>query len=151
MNPRQKRSIINFVIVLTITMICVAGMTNLREAINKSEVAREMDFIGQGLLEYRSRNGSLPPESYIVTAREKMQIVRLGGITYRAVWIAYDAKDDTVLAHAYRQYKWFVKSGYIVLRLDGRVEWMEKDEFEKILALQQSQTEIEWLREHQDR
>lgn len=148
MNKRQKRSIVNLIIVSTITMICVAGMSNLRDKINKSEETHELELIGQDVLDYRSRRGSLPPKSYLATVREKMKLVRLGPITYRAVWITYDAKEDTVLAYTYRHYKWFIKSGYLVLRLNGLVEWINKDEFEKLLATQQSQTEIDWLKEH---
>ncbi len=36
--------------------------------------------------------------------------------------------------------------GYMVLRLDECVEWMGKQEFEKLLAQQQSEFEIEMLR-----
>jgi hypothetical protein len=34
----------------------------------------------------------------------------------------------------------------VVLRFDGRAEWMNKQEFEKLLAQQQSELEIETLR-----
>ena len=82
---------------------------------------------------------------YVGNIQDKLQgSERLGHFVYRARWIKFGAGDDEVLAYSIRQNRSpFSRSGAIVLRLDGRVEWISKDEFEKLLAEQQSQLEIE--------
>jgi hypothetical protein len=39
-----------------------------------------------------------------------------------------------------------LSDGYVVLRLDGRVEWIGKRQFEEMLAQQQDEVEIEMMR-----
>lgn len=69
--------------------------------------------------------------------------VRLGTVQYRAIWITFDSKDDTILAYTQENYhSLFLKSGYVVLWLNGKVEWMEAGRFENLLAGQQSLEEI---------
>ena len=78
--------------------------------------------------------------------------VRLGRVTYRALWISFEATGDEILAYRQVNYRsLFVGSGYVVLRLDGRVEWMKKQQFEELLAHQQTQREIEMLHKQPDR
>lgn len=58
-------------------------------------------------------------------------------------WIR--ATPDTILAYARKNYQFLVGKGYIVMRLDGHVEWMEKDKFEAVLKKQQTEAEINLL------
>jgi hypothetical protein len=76
--------------------------------------------------------------------------VRISELQYRAQWIEYGCDPNTtVLAYAEKNYRGLVKGGYIILWLDGKVEWINnKKQFEKILAAQQQQQELQWLQEH---
>ncbi|MHC4890210.1 MAG: hypothetical protein ACYTEO_12195, partial [Planctomycetota bacterium] len=78
--------------------------------------------------------------------------VRLGNLQYRARWITFESTPDEILAYTEKNYNsLLVGKGYIVLRLGavlsdkGRVEWMGKQEFETLLAQQQSPEEVEML------
>jgi len=123
---------------------------HLRDWLNKSEAMRAMEHIGQEVLGYREKYRSLPLESYLGPI--KRQHVRLGELNYRAQWIDFESPPDTILAYTKKEFRSeFVKSGYVVLRLDGQVQWMEKKEFEQLLARQQSQREIEMLQRHVDK
>jgi hypothetical protein len=52
------------------------------------------------------------------------------------------------LAYTEKKYRsLLVGKGYVVLRLDGRVEWMGKREFETLLAQHQSPMEIQMLQQ----
>jgi len=153
MNRRQKSLLVSFVTVTVITGVFVFAMINIRSVVNKSEAMRAMRSLGRNVLKYRERTGALPPESYVNNIRKELPgNVRLGQLHYRAQWIGIDVTDDTVLAYVYKNYgSLLVGSGYIVLRLDGRAEWMKKDVFEKLLSKQQSQTEIELLQQQLDK
>ncbi|MDP2974308.1 MAG: hypothetical protein Q8N60_04610, partial [Candidatus Diapherotrites archaeon] len=73
---------------------------------------------------------------------------RIGNLQYRAQWIEFGAQPDkTILVYAEKNYRGLVKAGYVVLWLDGRVEWMSKKQFEQILTTQQKQQELQWLQE----
>jgi len=144
MNRRQKSLLVNFTIVVFVTVVFILAMTNIKDWLNRSEARRAMEYIGQQVLSYRDKRGSLPPETYLTPMRE--QLVRLGDFTYRAQWIDFESGPDTILAYTKRDFRsLWVPSGYVVLRLDGRVEWMGKTEFEHVLHTQQSQREIEML------
>ena len=147
MNKRQKAILINFITVIVITAIAVVAMINLKDWVNRSEAIRAMEHLGREVLKYREQRGSVPPESYVERIRENLQgYVRLGSLQYRARWIDFESTPDVVLAYTERNYhSLLLGSGFIVLRLDGRVEWMGKQEFEKLLAQQQSPMEIQML------
>lgn len=145
MNQRQKSIICNFVFVVVATTIFVVAMINVKDLVNKSEAMRAMDLLGQDILQYREKFKSLPPESYVKSKIDFLKIVRLGDLKYRARWIGFEAEPDTILAYSLKDYSFLVKKGYVVLRLDGRVEWMAKPEFRKLLNEQQTQVEIELL------
>jgi len=147
MNKRQKAILINFITVIVITVIAVVVMINFKDWVNRSEAMRAMEHLGREVLKYREKCGSVPPESYVERIRENLQgHVRLGNLHYRARWIGFESTPDVILAYAERNYRsLLLGSGFIVLRLDGRVEWMEKQEFEKLLAQQQSPMEIQML------
>ena len=115
---------------------------------NRAEAMRAMEHLGRTVLQYRKEHGSVPPESYIGRVREDLPgNVRLGDVRYRGMWIDFESSGDEILAYAEKRYpSSFLRGGFVVLRLDGRVEWMDKQEFETLLAQQQSPMEIEMLR-----
>lgn len=149
MNIRQRKLVANIVIVLFFTIAMIVGFANIKDKINRSESIRAMELLGKEVLQYRKDFGSLPNESYILQIKEKIGAVRLGQVQYRAAWIEYGSPPETtILAYAKKDYSGFSDDGYVVLWLDGRVEWNAKEKFEKILTEQQKQLEIQWLQEH---
>jgi len=146
-NRRQKAILINVISVITITSIAVVAMINLKDWVNRSEAMLAMEDLGKLVLQYRNENGSVPPQSYVDNIKTNLKgHVRLGDLQYRALWIDFDSTPDDVLAYVEKKYRSFVLSnGFIVLRLDGRVEWMQKQQLDILLARQQSRMEIEIL------
>ena len=66
----------------------------------------------------------------------------MGNVKYRALYIGLDASADTILAYSYKGYtSSFLKDGYVVLRLDGAVEWMSPAQFAAVFATQQAPDE----------
>jgi len=145
MNKRQKAILIEFITVIAITVIAVATMINFKDWVNRSEAMGAMKQLSQEVLEYRNEHGAVPPESYVNEIKKDLRgWVRLGDLKYRAQWIDFDAKPDEILAYAEKNYSSsLLNDGYVVLRLDGRVEWMDKQQFEKLLVQQQSKMEID--------
>lgn len=150
MNRRQKAILIDFVVVITITAVAVLAMINLKDWVNRSEAMRAVEQLGQEVLNYRNEHGSVPPESYIDSIKESLQgRARLGKLWYRARWIDFDCPPDEILAYSEKNYhSLFLSSGFIVLRLDGKVEWMDKQKFEALLARQQSPLEIQTMKKY---
>jgi hypothetical protein len=148
MNKRQKSILINFVIVIIITAVAVVAMVNLKDWINRSEAIRAMEHLGRIVLQYRKDYGSVPPESYVDRIKEELEgYARLGKVNYRAQWIDFESMPDEILAYTEKKYRSsLLNDGYVVLRLDGRVEWMGKQEFDTLLPQQQRQRETEMLR-----
>ena len=148
MNSRQKAILANFVTVVVITAIAVVSMISFKDWVNRSEAMRAMNDLGQKVLKYRKNHGSVPPESYVDRIKENLEgHARLGNVQYRARWISFESTPDEILAYTERNYpSLLVGEGFVVLRLDGSVEWMGKQEFEVLLAQQQSPMEIEMLR-----
>jgi len=121
-------------------------MINFKDWVNRSEAMRAMEQLGQTVLKYRKDRGSVPPESYIDRIKENLEgYIRLGNLRYRAQWLDFESSSDEILAYTEKKYHSLIGKGFVVLRLDGRVEWMEKQEFRNLLAQQQSPTEIEML------
>ncbi len=147
MNKRQKVILIEFITVMLVTAVAVVAMINVKDWVNRSEAMRAMKQLSERVLEHRKVYGSIPSESYVDNIKESLEgHVRLGNLQYRARWIDFESTADEILAYAERNHPYsLLKDGFVVLRLDGRVEWMGKQEFEKILALQQSREEIEIL------
>jgi hypothetical protein len=148
MNRRQKTILINTTTVLVITAIAVAAMIDLKNWVNRSEAMRAMEHLSRIVLQYREKYGSVPPESYIDRIKEELEgHVRLGEVIYRAQWISFESTPDKILAYTERHHSsWLFGKKCIILRLDGRVEWMDKRELETLLAQQQSSQELEMLR-----
>lgn len=143
MNRRQKALLIESLSIIVITIVAVIAMINLKDYVNRSEAMRAMAQLGEKVIEYRRTNGSMPPQSYVEHIKESLEgHVRLGKLQYRARWIDFGARPDEILAYTEKKYRSsFLDDGYVVLRLDGSVHWMRKEEFEKLLAQQQSAVE----------
>ena len=148
LNRKQKKLLANVVIVVAVTTAMVVGFANIKNVINRSEATRAMEILGKEILQYRQKYGSLPSEIYVKQYEEAIGAVRLS-VQYRAQWIEYGADPNTtILAYSEKNYRGFVKGGYVVLWLNGKVEWINKKQFEKILTAQQQQQELQWLQEH---
>ncbi len=145
MNKRQRSIITNFIFVTAGTAIFVGAMINVKDVINRSEAIRAMELLGQEVRKYRDNYHSTPSESYFNRLKNSISAVRLGGVQYRARWIGFDDGPDTILAYSYKDYKFFVKKGYVVMRLDGNVEWIERGEFIKLFKKQHTDAEIKLL------
>jgi len=145
MNSRQKSIILNFVSVMIITVVAVLVLIDFKNYVNWSESMQAINQLSQIVQDYRKTHGIVPPESYIDDVAEDLQgRVRLGKIIYRARWLNFDAAPDEILAYVKKTYNsFFINDGYIVLRLDGRVEWMEPKAFEELLDKQQTPIEKE--------
>jgi hypothetical protein len=145
MTKLQKRILANFVVVLLITTTAVVGMVELKNQVNCSEAMRAMESLGRVVSDYKQKSGSVPPESYVDGIIKTFEgQPRLGNPNYRARWIKFDSPPDTILAYAREDYRsLFFRPGAIVLRFDGRVEWMDKASFDKLIAGQQTPMELE--------
>ena len=148
MNKRQKVILIEAAVVVLITLIAVVAMINAKDWINRSEAMRAMEQLGQRVVDYRDTHHSVPPESYVTNIKESLEgHVRLGDVKYRGRWIDFESTPDEILAYSEKKYPSpLLGDGYVVLRLDGKVEWLGKREFEEELAHRQSQKEVEILR-----
>jgi hypothetical protein len=149
MNRRQKAILTNSTTVIAVTAIAVVAMINLKNWINRSESMRAMENLGRIVSQYRGKYGSIPPESYVDGIKDELEgHARLGKVIYRARWIDFESSPDEILAYTEQPYSsWLFGKKYIVLRLNGRAEWMDKQEFEPMLAKQQSSQELEMLHE----
>ena len=140
MNTRQKALLTESILVLAATLLAVVGLIHLKDYINRSEAMRAMEQLGGTLADYRRRHGCLPPESFIDAVRNDLEGgVRMGNVKYRALHIGLDAPPEMILAYSQKRYpSSFLASGYVVLFLDGTVEWMPTGEFAALFATQQA-------------
>ena len=145
MNRQQKWVLTNFSLVVLITIFAVLGMIELKNRVNLSESMRAMEQLQQAVVAYKQKNGSVPPESHIEGLKQSFEgQLRLGKLNYRARWIKFDSPPETILAYVKKDYhSFFYHPIVIVLRIDGRIDWMEPDSFKKLLASQQTALEIE--------
>ncbi len=135
-NKRQRALLTESILVLAATTAAVVGMIHLKDYVNRSEAMRAMGQLGERVLEYRKQHGSLPPESFVNSIKGNLEgSVRMGNVKYRALYIGLDASADTILAYSHKGFtSSFLKDGYVVLHLDGRVKWMPKASFEALLT-----------------
>jgi hypothetical protein len=147
MNRRQRTIVREFLIVIAFTAAAVLAMINFKDWINRSEAVRAMQDLSGKISQYRSMNGMVPPQYYVDNLQGELEgSPRLGDLKYRGIWIDLESSGDEILAYSRKKYhSLLVGSGYVVLRLDGRVEWLGKREFEEILARQQSKDELQIL------
>jgi hypothetical protein len=144
LNKRQISVIRHFLSVIIVTLLFVFGLINLRDGINRREALREMTQFGEAVLKYRQNNGSLPPEAWTKPLLDSFSRIE---VKYRATMILYDSPPNTILAYSkQRSYSLFVKAGYIVLRLNGAVDFMRPDEFEPLLKKQEADRNLELYR-----
>ena len=145
MNKRQRRILTNFAVVILITITAAFGMVELKNRVNHSEAMRAMEQLGQMISEYKQKNGSVPPKSYVDEVKKTLQgRLRLGNLRYRARWIEFDSPPEEILAYVEKEYNsLFFRPGAIVLSLGGDMQWMDKKSFKKLLSSQQDQMEIE--------
>jgi type II secretory pathway pseudopilin PulG len=137
------------VIVLIATAAAVVGMVQLKDYVNRSEAMRAMTQLGQRVLDYRKQYGSLPPQSFVDSIKDDVEgAVRMGNVNYRARWIGLDAPSDTILAYSQKRLpSSFLRDGYVVLRLNGTVEWLPTREFANLFVKQRSAAEPDVPRE----
>ncbi|MHC4618274.1 MAG: hypothetical protein ACYTEQ_11040 [Planctomycetota bacterium] len=147
MNRRQKAILIEFAVVVFLTAVAVFAMINFKDWVNRSEAVGAMKGIGERVLEYRRKHGLLPAQFWVDGQLEDLPgSPRLGKLKYRGLWIDFESPPQTILAYAQRDYhSLFVGKGYVVLRLDGGVQWLGKREFEHLLVKQQSPEEVVML------
>ena len=153
MHKRQKIILLKLTVVMVITLVAVVAMISFKDLVNRSEAMRAMEHLRRRVKQYREEYSSVPSGSWVDSQRENLPgNVRLSSLQYRARWITFESTPDEILAYAEANYhSLLVGKGYIVLRLgavlsdNGRVEWMGKQEFETLLAQQQSPTEIEMM------
>jgi hypothetical protein len=143
LNKRQKSLIYNSIFVVVITAATIIGMFNFKDYVNRKESMRAMHHLSQICLNYRKENNMVPSTHYIENIKKQLEgAARASQIVYRGRWITFGATGDEILAYLKKDYdSSFLSSGYIVLRLDGRVEWMKGEEFQKVLSQQQSPEE----------
>jgi len=143
MNKRQKNIIQDLILVAVITIAAVVGLVNFKDYVNRTEAMRAMEHLGRVVLGYRQEHGSVPAEYYVAEVKKELEgSARLGALHYRARWIEFGAGPDEILGYTKKDYGSSIFGhGYIVLRLDGRVEWMKEKEFEALLDSQQSPEE----------
>jgi len=152
MNRRQKAVVVEIVTVLVVTLVAVVAMFNFKDYINRSEAIQAMQQLSQVVLSYKRTNGIVPPKPFVDTRlRDLKGGARLGNLQYRGLWVGFEADPNEILAYAEKNYEKnylssLLSDGYIVLLLDGSVKWMDKEEFEELLARQQSETEKEMTR-----
>lgn len=146
LTKRQKIIVAKFIAVGLVTAAAVFIMFNVKDFINRREGMLAMTQLGQYILEYKKNNNSLPPPTYIENIQKSIEgNVRLGKVQYRSMDITIDAPPDTILAYIPKKYNslFFMTNGYIVLRLNGKVEWIEKNQFDALLASQQGPAKTE--------
>lgn len=147
MTKRQKVAIIDVVVVLVVTAAVVVAMANFKDYVNRSEVTRAMKHLSDIVRQYRENNGQVPPESYVNDIEQQLQgYARLGTLHYRGRWIDVESEPDEILAYSIKNYRsLIVRSGVVVLRLDGKVEWMDREKFDELLTRQQNTTETDLI------
>jgi len=150
MLTRQKKLLRDVITVVVFTAIAVVAMINFKDWVDRSEAIRAMEQLSREVFKYRKDHGILPPESYVAAIKRKdlEAGVHLANLLYRALWIDFEATPGEILAYTEKKYRSsFLSDGYVVLRLDGRVQWMGKQQFKELLAQQQSESEIEMLQQ----
>ena len=150
MNKAQKRLVTNVIGTAVVIAIFILAFANFKDYVNKTEAIRSFDQLGKAILDYRKQYGLLPSESVMEGLRDRMEgAVRIGNLHYRAQWISIDSPPETIVAYAEKKYNWFIQSGFIVLRLDGQVQYLPAEQFQKLLAKQETMAEAEEMKKSQ--
>ena len=148
MNKRQRAILIEVASVLILTAVAVVAMINFKDYINRSESIKAMTSVGQIIAQYQREYNRVPPESVVLTEMRNIPgAARLPGIVYRGLWINLEAEPNDILAYAEKNYPASLfDDGYVVLRFDSNVVWMDCEEFEALLAQQQTEMETKTMR-----
>ena len=146
LNKRQKKIIIDFTVVVTVTAGLVIGIANFKDHVNRSEARRAMNHLGQIVVKYRQRHRHVPPERMVEQIKDNLEgRARLGKLTYRGLYADLSSKEKELLAYTEENYRsWFIEPGYLVLWVkdikcigqkttEYRVEWIAKDKFQEEL------------------
>jgi hypothetical protein len=146
---RQKNLLRDVITVIAFTTIAVVAMINIKDLVNRSEAIKAMTDLSQRVKNYRDEYGLVPSKSYVDSIKGSLTgQARFGDLQYRAIWIDSESTPDEILAYIERNFRSFlVGKGYVVLRLDGRVEWMDKQQFDALLPEKQRQMETEMLQQ----
>lgn len=135
---------------LVIIFLFMFGFANFKDYVNKTETIRAFNQLGEKITEHRKRTGILPSESAIRDIKQQIEgAVRVGNIQYRAQWISIDSPPETIVAYAEKKYGTFIESGFVLLRLDGLVEYLPPDKFNAILSKQETMAEAEEIKKSQ--
>jgi hypothetical protein len=150
MNKAQKQLLTHLTGTAIVIAIFIFGFGNFKDYVNKSEAVRAYRQLGQEVLKYRNQTGQLPSEATIANLKEQLEgSARVGNIEYRAQYISIDSPPDSIVAYSEKNYRWLVKSGFVVLLLDGRVLYMSPKEFNGLLTKQQTAFEAEQIKKSQ--
>lgn len=150
MNKAQKRLVMNLTGTAFFIAAFIFGFGNFKDYINKTEAVRAFGDLSTKIMDYRKQNGRLPSESMVTDLKEQLEgSARVGNIYYRAQWISIDSPPETIVAYTEKQYNWLIQSGFVVLQLDGQVEYLASKEFNKLLATQQTTAEAEQMNKTQ--
>jgi hypothetical protein len=150
MNKAQKQLLTNLIGTAIVIGAFIFGFGNFKDYVNKSEAIRAFGQLGQEVLKYRNQTGQLPSEAVIANLKEQLEgSPRMGTIEYRAQYISIDSPPDTIVAYTDKQYNWLIKSGFVVLMLDGRVLYLSPNEFKGLLEKQQTAFEAEQIKKSQ--
>ncbi len=138
MNKRQKALVIRLTTVIFITFALVFGVSIFKEYVNRSETMIAMKELGRIIKYYRDKNGSFPPESFVNDIKGDLPgSSRVGELHYRGKWIDYMSGPETVIAYTKKKFLGiFLPDGYVILRLNGNVQWLPEEEFETEMTLQ---------------
>jgi len=136
------------VTVLVLTLGAVVAMINFKDYVNRSEAITAMQQVGRLVLNHQAQTGKVPPESMIQSRMKDIKgSARLSSFVYRGLWIDFEAEPNAILAYAEKNYpSSLLDDGYVVLQFDGKVSWMQDDEFEPLLDQQQSDVEKDMAR-----
>ncbi len=149
MNKRQRYLVRSFIIIVLVTAGAILAMVHFRDWVNRSEAMRAMEDLSTVLEDYKQEHGSLPPYAFIQKVKQELEgSARLGNLKYRAKWLSSDPKPDKILAYSKKpSSSIFFSDGYVVLRIDGRVQWMNSKLFRKTLSEQRTTIELQTIHE----
>jgi len=132
MNLRQNRLIIKLCLISSLTIIFIAGTSQYKSILNKSEAIRAMNILSREIAYYRIMVGTFPSKDYIDGIIEKQSLVRLGSVNCRARWIEPGSTKETIFLFSRKNYKMsFVKSGYVFLTIEDIQENVKLIELRK--------------------
>jgi len=143
MNKRQKTILAELITGIAITVVAVIAMINFKDWVNRSQAIQAMEQLGKEVLKYREEHGSLPTSSHVEGIKKDLVGgPRLGDLQYRSLWIDPESPPDEILVYTEKHFpSSLLNDGYIVLRLNGGVKWMSKEELDTLLPEQQRQME----------